>query len=240
MLISKVPTGTQIKDLRMIPTELTRFLYTACSRSLAEGATKSLTKRPRITIQTPFRTMSSTVSFESIGVRNTQVNEAPGVSLSSDQKVLVGSVLDLFAGNPTLKHLSLWSQDATFTDPLTVASGYKKFAAQWYGLPALFKPIQIESHSVTSAGNPIEMALSNKYTLKGIGTAQTIHSVVRIEVGQDGKIVRVEDRWNDKLSEGMISEAFRKLNAQTVPVFVTVPKNEEEDLKIQKSREGGS
>lgn len=35
-------------------------------------------------------------------------------------------------------------------------------------------------------------------------------------------------------------QAFRKLNAQTVPVFVTVPKNEEEDLKIQKSREGGS
>ncbi|KAI1091419.1 hypothetical protein F5B19DRAFT_493492 [Rostrohypoxylon terebratum] len=184
--------------------------------------------------------MPSTTSFESIGIKNTRVNTAPGVNLSSDQRVLVGSVLDLFAGNPTLKHLSLWSQDATFADPLTVASGYKRFAAQWYGLPALFNPIQIQSHSVTSAGNPIEMELSNKYSLKGVGTTQTINSVVRIEVGQDGKIGRVEDRWNDKLPEGVISEAFRQLNARTVPVFVTVPKNEEEDTKLQKSREGGS
>ncbi|KAI1453239.1 hypothetical protein F4805DRAFT_444425 [Annulohypoxylon moriforme] len=181
-----------------------------------------------------------TTSFESIGIRNKLVNEAAGVKLSPDQKLLVGSVLDLFEGNPTLKHLSLWSQDATFTDPITVASGYKKFAAQWYGLPALFNPIQIQSHSVTSAGNPIEVELSNRYTLRGIGTAQTIKSVVRIEVGEKGKIERVEDRWNNKLPEGAISEAFRKLNAQTVPMFVTVPKDEEEDNKLKKSRDGSS
>ncbi|KAI1212129.1 uncharacterized protein F4807DRAFT_458332 [Annulohypoxylon truncatum] len=185
-------------------------------------------------------TLTKSASFESIGVRNTRVNEAPGVKLSSDQKLLVGSVLDLFEGNPTLKHLSLWSPDATFTDPITVASGYKKFAAQWYGLPALFNPIQIQSHSVKSAGNPIEVELTNKYTLKGIGTAQTINSVVRIDVGQSGKIERVEDRWNDKLPDGVISDAFRKLNAQTVPIFVSVPKNEEEDLKLKRSRNGSS
>ncbi|KAI2463899.1 hypothetical protein F4781DRAFT_425984 [Annulohypoxylon bovei var. microspora] len=185
-------------------------------------------------------TPSKTASFESVGIRNARVNEAPGVKLSPHQKLLVGSVLDLFEGNPTLKHLSLWSQDATFADPITVASGYNKFAAQWYGLPALFSPIQIQSHSVTSAGNPVEVKLSNRYTLKGIGAGQTINSVVRINVGQDGKIEKVEDRWNDKLPEGMISDAFRKLNAITVPAFVTVPKDEEEDLKLKASRDGSS
>ncbi|KAI0886445.1 uncharacterized protein GGS22DRAFT_187690 [Annulohypoxylon maeteangense] len=182
----------------------------------------------------------SITSFETIGIKNKRVNEAPGVKLSPDHKLLVGSVLDLFEGNPTLKHLSLWSQDATFADPITVASGYKKFAAQWYGLPALFNPIQIQSHLVTSTGNPIQMELSNKYTLKGIGTAQIINSVVHIDVGQNGKIERVEDRWNDRLPNGMISDAFRKLNAQTVPMFVTIPKDEEEDLKLKNSRDGSS
>ncbi|KAI1391755.1 uncharacterized protein F4822DRAFT_424976 [Hypoxylon trugodes] len=179
-------------------------------------------------------------SFESIHIKNTTINEDAGVELSSHQKVLVGSVLDLFEGNPTLKHLSLWSPNGTFTDPITIATGYNKFAAQWYGLPALFNPIQIQSHSVTSAGNPIEMNLSNKYVVKGIKTGQTINSVVRIHVGQDGKVEKVEDRWNDKLPEGVVSEALRKLNANTVPTFVTVPKDEAEDQKLKAEREKNS
>ncbi|KAI1398373.1 hypothetical protein F4819DRAFT_489630 [Hypoxylon fuscum] len=213
--------------------------------------------------------------FESYLIKNTKINEAAGVSLSSQQKLLVGSVLDLFEGHPSLKHLSLWSRSATFTDPLTIASGFDKFAAQWYGLPTVFCPIQIQSHSVTSGGNPIELHLTNKYGLKGIKKEQTIDSVVRIHVGQDGQIDKVEDRWNDKLPEGAVSEvsfpvsvipllalrrlasasaewgwwafahaswwrpfwAFRKLNAVTVPKLVTVPKSEEEDMKMRSERE---
>ncbi|KAI2615307.1 hypothetical protein GGR54DRAFT_642327 [Hypoxylon sp. NC1633] len=216
--------------------------------------------------------------FESYGIRNTRINEDSGVNLSSDQKLLVGSVLDLFEGNPTLKHLSLWSSNGIFTDPITIASGFKKYAAQWYGLPALFNPIQIQSHRVTSAGNPIEMSLSNKYVLKGAKTEHIINSVIRIHVGGDGKIDKVEDRWNDKLPEGTVSEvsfplasipirslrhmavvsvdwgwwafchaswwqpfwAFRKLNAVTVPNFVKVPENEEQDMQMRAEREKSS
>ncbi|KAI2605337.1 uncharacterized protein GGS25DRAFT_524852 [Hypoxylon fragiforme] len=181
---------------------------------------------------------SSSPPFEAYQIKNTTINEAPGVKLSADQRLLVGSVLDLFSGNPTLKHLALWSPSALFADPITSAAGYDRFAAQWYGLPALFRPIQIQSHRVTSAGNPIEMQLENRYTLRGpVKTAQTITSVVRISVGGDGRIERLEDRWNDKLPEGVVSEAFRKLNAMTVPNFVTVPKTEAEDQKLKAERE---
>lgn len=42
-------------------------------------------------------TESSGISatFESIGIKNTQINEKPGVSLDERRKVLVGSVLDV-------------------------------------------------------------------------------------------------------------------------------------------------
>ncbi|KAH9905470.1 hypothetical protein F4778DRAFT_779806 [Xylariomycetidae sp. FL2044] len=174
-------------------------------------------------------------TFESVGIKNTNINEDAGVKLSPHQKVLVGSVLDLFSGNPTLRHLSLWSPSAVFTDPLTVAAGYDKYAAQWYGLPALFDPIRIRSHRVTSAGNPIELDLSNAYVVKGIKKEQVIDSRVRIHVGADGRTIeKVEDRWNDELPEGT---AFRKLNAVTVPAFVKVPKTEEEDRKMKEDRE---
>ncbi|RAL65134.1 hypothetical protein DID88_001240 [Monilinia fructigena] len=58
---------------------------------------------------------------------------AAGVNLSENQKVLVGSVLDLFAGRPSLPKLSLWSDAATFSDPITKAEGRKQFAAQCEG-----------------------------------------------------------------------------------------------------------
>lgn len=48
--------------------------------------------------------------------------------------------------------------------------------------------------------------MSNKYVVKGIKKEQVMNSVVRIFVGQDGKIEKVEDRWNGKLPEGAISD----------------------------------
>lgn len=179
-------------------------------------------------------------SFESVGVKHTSINQAPGVNLSPHQKLVVGSVLDLFEGHPTLRHLDLWSRDATFADPLTVAEGYDRFAAQWYGLPAVFSPINLVSHTVTSAGNPIEISLVNKYTLKVVKKEQEIKSKVKIFLDETAgaKITKVEDRWNDKLPDGIISEALRKLNAVTVPMMVKVPKTQEEDDQMRAAREG--
>lgn len=59
------------------------------------------------------------------------VKAAPGVELSSEQKTLVSSVLDLFAGRPSLAKLQLWKDDAVFTDPITIAKGRKQFEPQW-------------------------------------------------------------------------------------------------------------
>ncbi|PQE32213.1 proteophosphoglycan ppg4 protein [Rutstroemia sp. NJR-2017a WRK4] len=174
------------------------------------------------------------VSASDLGIENTNISTAAGVNLSERQRVVVGSVLDLFAGRPSLKKLSLWSDTATFADPLTIAEGRKQYSAQWYGLQAAFSSIERLKHEVVSAGNPIEMNLSTKYTVKGIGKEQRIDSVVRIwteREGGEGSIMKVEDRWNGEIPEGAIAKAFRNLNSVVVPAFVSVPKNEEEDAK---------
>ena len=109
--------------------------------------------------------------------------------------------LQLFAGRPTVKKLSLWTDDATFADPLTIAGGRKQYSAQWYGLQAAFSEIKRLSLQVTSSGNPIEMDLKTMYKVKGLGTEQTIDSKVKIFT-ENEKITRVEDRWNDELPDG--------------------------------------
>jgi hypothetical protein len=45
--------------------------------------------------------------------------------------------------------------------------------------------------------------LKSRYKIKGIGSEQTIESVVKIHTDAEGKgIAGVEDRWNDSLPEG--------------------------------------
>ena len=46
------------------------------------------------------QTSTSEASFASVGVRNTQIEQATGVQLSDHQKVLVGSVLDVSLSIP--------------------------------------------------------------------------------------------------------------------------------------------
>ena len=135
---------------------------------------------------------------------NTNIKTAPGAELTSEQKTLVGSVLDLFAGRPSLAKLQLWKDDGEFVDPLTIARGRKQYEAQWYGLQTAFSEIERLSHEVTSNGNPIEMDLKTRYVVKGIGKEATVNSKVTIFTEGD-KISKVEDKWDGKLPESSIS-----------------------------------
>lgn len=135
--------------------------------------------------------MSSTTG--ELKIESTNIKTAPGVDLSEQQRTLVGSVLDLFAGRPSLPKLQLWKDDAEFTDPLTIAKGRKQYEAQWYGLQTAFSEIERLGHEVKGNGNPITLDLDTRYVVKGIGKEQKIHSLVEIWTDGD-KIAKVADK----------------------------------------------
>lgn len=126
--------------------------------------------------------------------------------------------LQLFKGLPSLQKLQLWTDDATFSDPITKAEGRKQYSAQWYGLKAAFSEIEQVSQTVTSDKNPIIIDLKTRYKLAGLGSEKTMESRVHIwttveglSKGQVGasanqgklRITKVEDRWNGgELPEG--------------------------------------
>ena len=62
------------------------------------------------------------------------------------------------------------------------------------------------SHKVTDAGNPIVLDLKTRYKIKGIGSEQTIESVVKIFTDGEGKIIEVQDRWNGNIPEGAFTK----------------------------------
>ncbi|KAH6663794.1 hypothetical protein B0J14DRAFT_252927 [Halenospora varia] len=172
--------------------------------------------------------------FQNLGIESSDIKTASGVELSQHQKLIVGSVLDLFAGKASLKKLGLWTDDAVFQDNITKAEGRKQFEPQWYGLQTAFSEIHREHFEVKKGGNPIEMELKTRYKIKGLGKEQTIESLVKIHTAGEGDNIRIKevvDRWNNNLPEGPFAKAFRNLNSVVVPAFVSVPKNEEEDAK---------
>lgn len=176
------------------------------------------------------------MSFAEFKIQTTSFPTAPGVDLNDSQKVITGSILDLFVGRPSLRKLSLWQDNAVFSDPLTIAEGRSQFAPQWYGLQQAFSNIERLGGQVTSSGNPIEMDLKTKYTVKGLGSEQTVDSKIKIWTEGEGdnmKIKRVEDRWDDNLPDSTFKNAMRNLNSVVVPKLVTVPKSIEEEEKSQ-------
>ncbi|KAK5113772.1 hypothetical protein LTR62_003156 [Meristemomyces frigidus] len=211
-------------------------IRTNLSRNLTRTPARTFTSCTRFQT-TPSKTqqaheaavnMSADKNLGELKIESTNINTAPGVSLSDHQRTIVGSVLDLFAGRPSLPKLQLWKDDATFTDPLTIAQGRDQYSAQWYGLQAAFSEIERLGHEVKDAGNPIKMDLDTRYVVKGLGKEQKIHSLIEITMEGD-KISKVADKWDGKLPEGSIAQAFRRLNAVSVPYIVGVPKNAEED-----------
>ncbi|CAL8580320.1 hypothetical protein XPA_006048 [Xanthoria parietina] len=167
-----------------------------------------------------------------LGIENTNIKTAPGVTLDEQQKTLVGSVLDLFAGRPSLKKLSLWDDNGVFEDNITIATGRKQFEPQWYGLQTAFSEIERLHHEVVSGGNPISMDLKTRYVTKGISKEQTIESKINIFYDKDtGKITKVQDKWGGELPDSSFKNAMRNLNSVSVPKMVSVPKNDEEDAK---------
>jgi len=76
------------------------------------------------------------------------------------------------------------------------------------------------------------MDMTTKYKVKGVGIEQTIPSKINIFVDEKtGKIMKVEDKWGGKMPDNAFVNIFRQINSVTVPLFIGVPKTDEEDRK---------
>jgi len=147
-------------------------------------------------------TGESTTPLSFRDIHNLNINASPSVTLSAHERLLVGSILDLYEGKGSLKHLSLWSPHACLTNPGGIIKGHREQVAAWYAHATWHESNQIQSHLVTSRGNPIQINLSAKYLFRGIRMQLTIDSKIWVYVDKDGKIERLEDRWVTVTNEG--------------------------------------
>ncbi|CAE7206876.1 unnamed protein product [Rhizoctonia solani] len=138
-------------------------------------------------------------------------------------------IVQLFCAHPSLEIFERsWHRDAVFEDPFTKCIGYREYAAQWYGLPkiaAQSTTLQYRVLSSTHSPHKIVFDQTQQYTLRYIKRKKTIHSLVVLELDQDEKIIKMEDKWNgEDLPRKWGAVWFRRLNGKTIPFFVRVPR----------------
>ncbi|KAH9820530.1 hypothetical protein DFH28DRAFT_952584 [Melampsora americana] len=152
--------------------------------------------------------------------------------LNEEQRRIVEDSLKLFSSQPSLEILNRsWSKTAHFGDPIASCDGFNQFAPQWFAMPKLFpKSVTLNWKIIKVESNLIEWEQTQQYTIRGINYVKEMKSIVHLELGEDGKIIKFEDRWGGKeLTSNSITMMFRKLNANLVPYLIRVPK---EDKKI--------
>lgn len=114
----------------------------------------------------PVAVQSRNMSNTNIPIENTNISTATGVDLSAQQKTIVGSVLDLFAGRPSLEKLQLWTDEAVFEDPITVARGRKQFEPQWVCDPFDSNPLALGTDTADSMDFSLPSPKSNASTTR--------------------------------------------------------------------------
>ncbi|KAG8771656.1 hypothetical protein FS842_004036 [Serendipita sp. 407] len=152
-----------------------------------------------------------------------------GIVLEGKRKQILEDVLELFCSRPTIEIFQRsWSPDAVFEDPLSQCIGYPEYAPQWFGMPKLFpKSVTLNYKVLSSTTNPNRIVYhqEQEYTIKGIGTKKVMKSTVVIELDDQDRIIKLDDKWDGKdhpVRWGAL--LLRRLNAKTLPWLVSVPK----------------
>ncbi|PWN42412.1 hypothetical protein IE81DRAFT_323574 [Ceraceosorus guamensis] len=154
---------------------------------------------------------------------SSKVNMAEGQQVDGKSEELIKSVQDLFSCKPTPAHFLKWSPDAIFEDPICYAVGARQYKAQWYGMAKAFAGSELRAWHIESV-KPDEIRYAQKQWYK-IGSFEKImDSTVVMKLDKDGKIVHFQDRWgHNEIGSNPLTYIFRRLNAVTLPLFVSIP-----------------
>jgi hypothetical protein len=100
-------------------------------------------------------------------------------------------------------------------------------------MPKAFSESKTLSWSLkTSTPELIEYEQSQHYKIRGLGTVKQMNSLVVMQLNNEGKIKHFEDRWDAKpLPSGSIAMFLRRMNARTVPMIVSYPKDGDNELR---------
>ncbi|KAI6100377.1 hypothetical protein EDD16DRAFT_474824 [Pisolithus croceorrhizus] len=146
----------------------------------------------------------------------------------SERQKIVDDLNELFCCRPSIDIFKrTWRHDAVFEDPWVKCEGYDEYAPQFFVMPKLFSGAKILSSRIllsTQSPNRLIYSKSQEYTLRFLGKKR-IDSMVVVDLDEDDKIIRVEDKWGgEELPTQYGASHLRRVSAVVTPWLVKVPK----------------
>ncbi|PWN97097.1 hypothetical protein FA09DRAFT_330736 [Tilletiopsis washingtonensis] len=191
----------------------------------------SCAARPAVSLapQAPralFFSSSSTTAAASYGMSDSNNGE-----LDAKSEQLIADAQALFSAKPSEEIFTRWSPDALFEDPICLAVGARQYKAQWYGLAKAFSGSMTRAWRVESVSKE-QIKYVQKQWYKVAGFEKEMISTVVMKLNKEGKVTHFIDMWNHKApSTNPVIYALRRLNGMIMPLFVGVPKAEQQKHK---------
>ncbi|KIM60621.1 hypothetical protein SCLCIDRAFT_82528, partial [Scleroderma citrinum Foug A] len=147
---------------------------------------------------------------------------------ASRQRIM-NDVTELYCCRPTLEIFErTWRRDSVFEDPWVKCEGYDEYAPQWFAMPKLFSHSRTLSTRLmlsTQSPNRLIYSQSQEYTLRLTGKKKKVDSIVVIDLDENDKIIRLEDKWDGEDPPTHYGALLlRRANARIASWLIKVPK----------------
>lgn len=90
------------------------------------------------------------------------------------------------------------------------------------------------------SSSPTEILYAQKHVYAKFGMEKIMHSTVWMKLDDTGRVAHFQDRWDGKDMPGWWAWGFRRLNALTLPLFMSVPSKVHPDMAEGQGPKGRS
>ncbi|KAH9809346.1 hypothetical protein DFH28DRAFT_1035906, partial [Melampsora americana] len=149
-----------------------------------------------------------------------------------DESIIIRCLKDLYTCHPSESAYEMYSENATFHDPVSIATPLSSIKSQFNGMPKVFSSATIDKFEVLESPStlpnppgPDQFTIINQdvtYFRKG-EKFKTVNSLLTLERDPDGKVIKHTEEWShEKQSDandgifGTLNEWRKKLTANVI------------------------
>lgn len=138
-----------------------------------------------------------------------------------DEKIIVRCLKELYSCKPTEASYEMYAENATFHDPVTIATPLQTIKSQFNGMPKMFSSSTIDKFevlespaSLPSPPGPDQFTIINQdvsYYRDG-KKLKTLNSLLTLERDPKGKVIKHTEEWSHEKVTDQSDGFFGQLN----------------------------
>ncbi|MBW0553395.1 hypothetical protein O181_093110 [Austropuccinia psidii MF-1] len=187
-------------------------------------------------------------NFINTAIMKAQVLNATGLSAEEsrklkpreerpDEKTIIRCLKELYTCKPSENSYEMYSEDATFHDPIAIATPLPQIKSQFNGMPKIFSSSTIDKFEILESPatlptppGPDQFTIINQDVTyyRGESKLITLNSLLTLQRDQNGKVVRHTEEWShNKVTDksdgflGQLNEWRKKLTAGVIGKIVS-------------------